>query len=506
MPKNMNLEFIHFSENSSSVALVSPNRTDLSYLELNEFIGQVARKLSSIVDKKNKKIGYILPNSSDAVSFFLAACRSFIAAPLNPLLTKSEYMYYIKDLDIAVLVVQKGQCAAAIKAAKVLQIKIIYLDPTDVSGIFYLTYDGKGLTEAESRRNNIDDICLVLHTSGTTSQPKIVQLDVKNVVTSAQNIKASLKLSKKDRCLSIMPLFHIHGLIACTLAPLYSGGTIICSGGFDALKFFNLVNQFEPSWYSAVPTMHQLILERADRQGGLVNNTKFRFIRSSSAPLPKTIYEKLELKFRCPVIEAYGMTEAAHQMTSNPLPPLKRKVGSVGIEAGSKIRVIGKNGEFLNSNITGEIVVRGDNVTRGYAKNPKANKKCFIDGWFRTGDQGFIDYRGYLTITGRLKELINRGGEKISPVEIDNEVLQHPAVSQAVTFSLPDSKLGEKTCVAIVLKTSTVLSPTELKKFLKLRLSRFKIPDEIVFVNDIPKGNTGKLQRLSLAKTLGLIE
>jgi len=299
-----------------------------------------------------------------------------------------------------------------------------------------------------------EDIALVLHTSGTTSRPKIVPLTAANICASARHIGATLRLAPADRCLNIMPLFHIHGLMAAVLASLAAGASVVCTPGFNALKFFAWLDEVEPTWYTAVPTMHQAILARAGRNPEIIARARLRFIRSSSSSLPPSVLTALEATFGCPVIEAYGMTEAAHQMASNPLPPAARKPGSVGIAAGPRISIMDENGNLLTTGSIGEVVIRGDNVTRGYANNAEANAAAFSEGWFRTGDQGVIDPEGYLTLTGRLKELINRGGEKISPREVDEALMDHPAVLQAVTFALPHPMLGEDVGAAVVLRYS----------------------------------------------------
>jgi acyl-CoA synthetase (AMP-forming)/AMP-acid ligase II len=303
-----------------------------------------------------------------------------------------------------------------------------------------------------------------------------------------------------------MPLFHIHGLIAAVTASLAVGGEVVCTPGFNALKFFGWLGEAKPTWYTAVPTMHQAILARADRNAETIAQARLRLIRSSSASLPPQVMAELEKTFGAPVIESYGMTEAAHQMTSNPLPPRARKPGSVGVAAGPEVNVMSADGTLLPRGTIGEVVIRGDNVTAGYEANPAANAAAFSGGWFRTGDQGVIDGEGYLRITGRLKELINRGGEKVSPLEVDEVLMDHPAVAQVVTFALPHPKLGEEVAAAVVLREGMGLTEPELRNFDKARLADFKVPRKIVFVSEIPKGNTGKLQRIGLADKLGLTE
>jgi acyl-CoA synthetase (AMP-forming)/AMP-acid ligase II len=304
--------------------------------------------------------------------------------------------------------------------------------------------------------------------------------------------------------LVIMPLFHIHGLVGALLSSFAAGASIHCPAGFNALKFFDQLDQVQATWYTAVPTMHQMILSRADRNAEILARRKLRFIRSSSASLPPQVMKSLEAAFCCPVIESYGMTEASHQMASNPLPPAPRKPGTVGIAAGPEVAIMDLDGKLLARGETGEIVIRGENVTLGYANNPKANAEAFTHGWFRTGDQGIMDADGYLSITGRLKEIINRGGEKIAPREVDDVIMDHPAVAQVVTFAMPHEKLGEEVAAAVVLREGQSVSEGELRSFVGTRLADFKVPRKILFLPEIPKGATGKLQRIGLAQKLGL--
>jgi acyl-CoA synthetase (AMP-forming)/AMP-acid ligase II len=350
-----------------------------------------------------------------------------------------------------------------------------------------------------------DDIALLLHTSGTTSRPKLVPLRHGNLCASAFNIAATLRLAEDDRGLNMMPLFHIHGLVAGLLAPLSVGGCVISSKGFSALKFFSWLAEARPTWYTAVPTMHQAILGRAARSADIVKNHPLRFIRSSSSSIPPQVIREIEDIFGCPLIESYGMTEASHQMASNPLPPGVRRPGSVGLPAGPEIAIADENGRRLASGETGEIVIRGENVMNGYVNNEKANAEAFTnEGFFRTGDQGVIDADGFLSITGRLKEVINRGGEKVSPREIDEALMDHPSVAQCVCFAMPHAKLGEEIAVAIVLRDATTADERSIKDFCASRLAGFKVPETVIFLEEIPKGATGKLQRIGLAAKLGL--
>jgi acyl-CoA synthetase (AMP-forming)/AMP-acid ligase II len=346
---------------------------------------------------------------------------------------------------------------------------------------------------------------MVLHTSGTTSRPKIVPLTQANLAASAQHIARTLQFTSGDCGLNIMPLFHIHGLIAGVLAPLSAGSQVFCTPGFNALKFFAWMDEARPTWYTAVPTMHQAIVSRAGKNLEVIARHPLRFLRSSSSSMPPQVIRELEEIFGAPLIEAYGMTEATHQMASNPLPPATRKPGTVGIAAGPEVAIMAPDGALLPRGDTGEIVIRGPNVTAGYESNPKANEEAYAEGWFRTGDQGVMDADGYISITGRLKEIINRGGEKVSPREVDEILMDHPAVAQVVCFGMPHAKLGEEVAAVVVLREGQAATERELQAFVSARAADYKVPKKILFMEEIPKGATGKLQRIGLAAKLGLV-
>ena len=423
------------------------------------------------------------------------------AAPLNPAYKADEYEFYLKDLSPKIVIVEPNSKNNVIEVAKKLKIPVceIKIQKDSPPGLFDLFDKTSQYSLPEE-----NDEALVLHTSGTTSKPKIVPLTNKNIFSSAINISKSLELSEIDHCLNIMPLFHIHGLIAIIAASMKVGASVCASNGFNAIRFLEIAKSEKITWYSGVPTMHQAILMRADKNLELTKNLKLRFLRSSSASLPPAVFKKLNKVFGCPVIEAYGMTEATHQMTSNPLPPNKQKPGLVGIPAGPEVCIMNEEGKILNQREEGEICIKGPNVTLGYENNTEANKKSFSNGWFRTGDQGYFDQDGYLKISGRLKEIINKGGEKISPLEVDNILIDHPLIEQAVCFGYEDKMLGEEIAAAIIIKEGQNCSETDIKNYAEKKLAKFKIPKKIFFVNEIPKGATGKLQRNVLAKNFGL--
>jgi len=488
--------------NDDNVALTSETNSKLLYGELKLFVYKISRQLAGNGITNKDRAAIILPNGPYMASSFLAISSYMSAAPLNPAYKTNEYEFYLKDLSPKIVIVEPNSKNNVIEVAKKLKIPIceIKIQKDSPPGLFDLFEKSSEYSLPEE-----NDEALVLHTSGTTSRPKIVPLTNKNIFSSAVNISKSLELSEIDHCLNIMPLFHIHGLIAILATSMKVGASVCASNGFNAIKFLELAKSEKITWYSGVPTMHQTILLRTEKNLELAKDLKLRFLRSSSASLPPAVFKKLNSIFKCPVIEAYGMTEATHQMTSNPLPPKIQKPGFVGIPAGPDVCIMDDNDKILNQGEVGEVCIKGNNVTLGYDNNPEANKKSFSNGWFRTGDQGYFDQDGYLKISGRLKEIINKGGEKISPLEVDNILMDHPLIEQAVCFGYEDKMLGEEIAAAIIVKEGQNFSEIDVKNYVEEKLVKFKIPKKIFFVNEIPKGATGKLQRNTLAKNFGLI-
>ena len=488
---------------SDAAAIVAPDRPSLTYKDLCLHIERTVKTLNAMGLGRNDRVAIVLPNGPEMATTFLAVAAGATSAPLNPAYRANEFNFYFSDLQAKALIIQSGMDSPAISVAQSLNIPVIKLRPTleAGAGIFELTGDKNSPSDQDGFAQP-DDVALVLHTSGTTSRPKIVPLTQTNICTSAHNIQSTLKLTQSDRCLNVMPLFHIHGLMAAVLSSLAAGGSIVCTPGFDSSKFYSWIEAFKPTWYTAVPTMHQAVLARAQDNREIIAHNPLRFIRSSSASLPPQVMSALENTFDVPVIEAYGMTEASHQMTSNPLPPHQRKVGSVGVAAGPKVAIMDEVGNLLSPGEVGEIVICGVNVTLGYDNNPGANEKAFTHDWFRTGDQGYFDNDGYLFISGRLKEIINRGGQKITPREVDEVFLEHEAVAQAVAFAVPHPTLGEDVAAAVVLQNGSTVTEKDLRDFAFAKLADYKVPSQVVIVTEIPKGPTGKLQRIGLAEKL----
>ena len=487
-------------------ALAAPGRPALTHAALRALAHRTVASLNALGAGRNDRVAIVLANGPEMAACFLGAACGVTTAPLNPAYRADEFEFYLSDLKARLLVVEHDSTSAAIEVAQRLGVRIVDLHPGEAAGDFTLRARGDeaAAPPAHPGPAEPDDIAMVLHTSGTTSRPKIVPLSQRNLCASAGNIARTLGFTPADRGLNVMPLFHIHGLIAGVLAPLSAGSMVFCTPGFNALKFFAWMDEAAPTWYTAVPTMHQAIVSRASKNLEVIRRHPLRFIRSSSSSIPPQVIRELEEVFGAPLIESYGMTEATHQMASNPLPPAVRKPGSVGLPAGPQVAIMGEDGTLLPAGEVGEIVIRGANVTASYENNPKANAEAFSDGWFRTGDQGTMDAEGYLSLTGRLKEIINRGGEKISPREVDEVLMDHPAVAQVVCFAIPHAKLGEEVGAVVVLREGAQVTERELQAFVAQRLADFKVPAKLLFMDEIPKGATGKLQRIGLAARMGL--
>ncbi|BAY08430.1 alpha/beta fold hydrolase [Calothrix sp. NIES-2098] len=503
--KNLTIEQLLIEgirQNPGARAIASPGRLPLTYARLYEHMQNVRATLNAMGLGVGDRVAIVLPKGPEMAVSFLAVAICATSAPLNPAYSAAEFDFYLGDLNAKALIVQSGIDSIAREVAAARHIPIIELVPNlkAEAGIFQLVGE-TNLPAVEGTQSRNEDIALVLHTSGTTARPKIVPLTQANLYASAQNIKKALALQPSDRCLNVMPLFHIHGL-STVFSSLAAGGSVVCTPNFDAAKFFEWMQQFHPSWYTAVPTIHQAILAEVEAHHNIIKQYPLRFIRSASSALPPQVMQALEQAFNVPVIEAYGMTEASPQITSNPLPPQTRKLYSAGLAAGPEVAIMDEVGNLLAKGEPGEVVIRGSNVMLAYENNPVANQNSFTKGWFRTGDQGYLDNEGYLFLTGRLKEQINRGGEKIAPREIDDVLLDHPAVDQAVAFAVPHPTLGEDLAAAIVLRPNTTVTEQEIREFVATKLAGFKVPNQIIFIPEIPKGSTGKLQRIGLAQKL----
>ncbi|MGE0450305.1 MAG: acyl--CoA ligase [Vicinamibacterales bacterium] len=487
------IDLLQLAPPAQTAVVIPEQNVAITYGDLRHQVEAVAEALAAAGVSRGDRVGIALPNGLPAIVAFLAASLAGTAAPLNPGYKEDEFTFYLEDTDARVLLLPPDGTDDARRAAG------------DRVPVLPVAMDGTGTVRVPGSHRgrsiippSVDDVALILHTSGSTGRPKRVPLSHTNLSISANNIARWYTLTGDDVSLCVMPLFHVHGLVASTLATFATGGTLVVPGKFSPLSFWRIAQDHGITWYSAVPTLHQLLLARAEPGSGRPpGSEKLRFIRSCSAALPPQVMLDLEAAFGAPVLEAYGMTEAAHQMASNPLPPAARIPGSVGPGTDVRLSIMDEAGRLLPVGERGEVVIQGPNVIRGYENNPEANATSFVDGWFRTGDQGFLDRDGYLTLVGRLKEMINRGGEKISPREIDEVLLAHPAVAEAVCFGVPHPTWGEEVAAAVVLRAPA--TSAELVSFCRDRLASYKLPKQIHITDAIPRTATGKIQRRRVA-------
>lgn len=476
----------------NATALIIPETgTSISYDSLRRQVKTMAEALAGIGIKRGERVANVLPNGVPTIVAFLAGAEAGTAAPLNPAYRFEEFTFYLEDTSAKVLLVPPEGAEEAKRAARHLNIPIFAVQ-MDEAGNVSIEGAPKGVAYTPP---GPEDVALVLHTSGSTGRPKRVPLKNKNMAVSCQNVAATYGLTAKDVSLCVMPLFHIHGLIASTLSTFLTGGTVVVPSKFNPMSFWRTVRDYGVTWYSCVPTIHQLSVARLNAKPEGIE--KLRFVRSCSSALSADLMEKIETVVQVPVLQAYGMTEASHQMCSNPLPPHPRKTTSVGPGTGVKVGIMDDHGNILPSGDLGEVVIQGPNVIEGYENNPEANAKSFTNGWFRTGDQGMIDADGYLHLTARIKELINRGGEKIAPLEIDAVLMTHPCVAEAVAFGMPHPTWGEEVAVAVVLKEPS--PEAALIEHCKQHLADFKVPKKVHIVEQIPRTATGKIQRRAVA-------
>ena len=487
-----------------AAALMFSGGPPITYRSLHEQVTGIRTNLRAAGVASDDRVAIVHPNGPGMAVAFLGVASAATCAPLNPTYAAAEFDFYLDDLDARAVIVPSNWDSPVREVAQKRGIRVLEVaDRVSPEGrVFALDVSTSAPSFSEPESN--DGIALILHTSGTTARPKMIRLTQRNLCASAENIRTTLRLTESDRCLNVMPLFHIHGLIGALLSSVASGACVVCTPGFSPVHFYDWLDEFQPTWYSAVPSMHQEILARAAASQAIVARSQLRFIRSSSAALSPLVMGQLESTFNAPVLQAFGMTEASHQIASNPLPPGTRKPGSVGLPTGLEVAILDDQDNSLPSGVPGEIAIRGPNVTTVRPSSGKDLIPRGPDEWFRTGDLGFIDEDGYVFISGRIKEIINRGGEKIAPIEIDEVLLEHPGVAQAIACGVPDPRLGEDVIAVVVRRAGSNLTERELREFASTRIAAFKVPRRIMFVEQIPKGPTGKIQRIGLAKKLGI--
>lgn len=489
---------------ADALALLTPGRAGMNFRGLLSVAAMADRDLAAAGIGRRARIATVLRNGPEAACSFLAlGCRGAVA-PLNPGLTKAEIAFALGDVGPSLLLTDAEPDSPAWNAARELGMPVAQLagDASQPAGWFRIRGLPAGSIPPSNAAVEPGDELLLLHTSGTTARPKLVPITQSAFCLSAQSVAASLNLSARDVSLNVMPLFHVHGLVASLAASLSAGGGVWCSPGFSALHFRRWLEESGATWYSAVPSMHQAVLNRAMRGDDALPAHNLRLIRSCSAPLMEATWRELESVFRAPVVQAYGMTEAAHQVSStrpdSPLGPLS----GVGQSRDLEVRILDENGIVMPPGCEGEVALAGPTILKGYLSPPGADLPSFRDGFFLTGDIGRIDRSGNLHLTGRRKEMINCGGEKISPYEIEEALLAQPGVQQSLAFPAPHPVLGEEPAAAIVCAPGGEVNLAEIRAALASRLSARKRPRRYWVLASIPVGPTGKPQRARMAELL----
>jgi acyl-CoA synthetase (AMP-forming)/AMP-acid ligase II len=455
---------------------------------------------------RHDRIAVVIPNGPEMAVAILAAAASAVCAPMNPAYEVAELDRYFAALGPGALITQAGIDSPARRVAMSHGVRVIELSAVSDAEAGLFTLAGDRQDSPAHELVSPEHVAVLLLTSGTTAKPKIVPQTHANICASAYSSAAAWALTEADRCINMLPLFHGHGLHNTLMASLAAGASVVCTPGWDIDRFFLWLREFHPTWYSAVSAIHQAILGDARNNRRRLAECGLRFVRSGSAPLPAAVLMQLEATFEAPVIEYYAMTETSSTpIACNPLPPGRRKVGSAGVPVSLDVAIMDEGGALLTDGQRGEIVVRGAGVMPGYYRDPMSSKAAFAGDWFKTGDMGYFDEDGYLFLTGRVREVINRGGEKIAPQEVDEVLLQHPAVAEAVTFAVPHRTLGQDVASAVVLRANASATPREIRRFAIGRVADFKIPRQVLILDKIPKGPTGKFQRIGLAAKLGVV-
>ncbi len=468
----------------------APPLTYRAILDRSTAVAKCILAVCSNQDRRRPRIGIVLPNGPEMAVALLGVVAAGAALPFNPSYRKAEFESYFDELCLDALLVRMDDDGPAIAAATSAGIEILRLSPHG------------GLEGIEPVTKEIplpapDDVALVLLTSGSTGRAKSVPLTHRNICSSVDDICRSINLTAEDRCLSMWEQYHVGGLVDLLLVPLASGGTMLCTGGFNANAFFRILDTLKPTWFQAVPTTLNELVFHAARNPVAVERNSMRLIRAVAAALSPALMAEVESLFRVPVIQTFGMTEAGPLISSTRLPPSIRKPGSVGASCGPEIRIVRHDGSTCPVSESGEIVVRGPNVFSGYENDPLANAAQFRNDWFHTGDTGYLDADGDLFLTGRIKQLINRGGEKVNPQEIEDAILTHPAIAEAAVYPLKHRTLGEDVAAAIVLRGPADIS--EIRAFLSSRLAHFKIPQGISILDGLPRNRIGKVNKIALA-------
>ncbi len=477
-------------------ALIVPETGQvLTHAQVADRIEALGQRLAALGVRRGDRVALALPNGPDTVLLLLAVVLlGAAAAPLNPAYTQAEFGFFLGDIAPRLLLIPASGSAAASDAAAATDTTVLAVEAAD-DGPPELSGSGQPTVSQHAfEQGGPDDVAVVLHTSGTTSRPKQVPLRQRNLMASTRTIAAHYRLGPADVSFCVMPLFHIHGLVASAFAALSTGGAVVTPRRFTPQRFWPQARAHGATWLSAGPTLHQMILDKADEAGP---PQTLRFARSCSSALSPALAARAERAYGVPILQAYGMTEASHQLSSNPLPPGIRLPSSVGVPTGTQIRIADQSGTFRPDGSPGEVVIRGPGVMSGYVNNPAATAEAFFGEWFRTGDRGVLR-DGYLFLEGRIKEMIIRGGENIAPAEIEQVLMSHPAVRDAVCFGVADEKYGELVGAAVTLAAAADVK--DLVAHCRGQLAAFKVPARIDVLSEIPRTATGKVQRRRVAE------
>jgi acyl-CoA synthetase (AMP-forming)/AMP-acid ligase II len=493
-------------ERGDETFLIGPETGEtVSFARLREYAGEIDRRLTAAGIGKGEKVAFLMENGLWSAILFVGVMASGrVIVPLNAVSGDDQLRYVLDHSDSRLLFVTDTYLERAATVMRGIERDIRPL-PTHMENGPEWPWDPAA--DGGGAPPESEDTGLLIYTSGTTGLPKGVLLSHRSVIAGGRYTVEAHALSAEDRALCVLPLYHINGEIVTVIAPLVSGGSLVIPYRYSTSAFWKWIEQHRCTWFSVVPTIIAYVLDKADETAGHVRSgtgfRQIRFGRSASSALSPEMHRAFEDSFGIRIVETMGLTETAAQILSNPLPPATGKYGSPGIPFGNEVTVVDDQGKELPRGQVGELVVRGANLMSGYYKNPEATAGALKgDGWFYTGDLGYQDEDGYFFITGRIKELIIKGGENVAPREIDEVLLQHPGVLEAAAYAVPDERYGQEIMACVVPSEGATLGEEALREYCMEKLGRFKAPREVAVVRWVPKGPSGKVQRLKIADML----
>ena len=475
-------------------AILAPGREPLTYTQLQQQVREMGLRLWDMGVGRGDVVVSVLPNGPDAAMVALCVPPYATLALLNPDAQAPEYESLFRELEPRIVLAPPGQAQPAREAARAINVPVVEVVAAAEAGAFVFRETvSTARTFRPGHPTESGDVAYIIATSGSTAHPKLIPLTHRAACHTIWSAVEALVLTPGDRCLNFSPLFHLLGFLSGVLIPIGSGGSIVCTQGFNAHEFFRWLDEFRPTWFSSVPTILLEILEHAAHNAAILDRSPIRFLRTGGAPVPTLVGERIEAAFGAPLLRVYGLSESP-TITMDRFAE-ERRNGSCGCPTCNEVAIVDGDGRRMPPGETGEGVVRGPTVMEGYFRNKELTRAAFRDGWFHTGDIGYLDADQHLFLTGRASEFINRGGEKISPEEVDQVLMAHGAVAEAVTFSMPHDKLGEEVAAAVVLRDGTPATEEQLQAFAAARLAAHKVPRCIVFLDRLPVGPTGKVQR-----------